>query len=338
MKKNKSYRSILLLFITSTLCWGFSLPEKSIRSAKLVIPPMINCDFKTAIALTDSIIYTNQADPFPYILKLTILGMRDVDFERTLDSSLFLRTSNHVTTLIDSMEEHDGKSSYSRMLAGFNKSMYSAFFLRNNSFVSGLQCGFDALDLLKEALLLDSTNTEVLFFLGLYDFARAELRTRLWWVLFWYPGDKKQGFERLALCSRKSTITGTAAALSLSEMYVKDQMIDKADSLLSLLEMQFPQSRFVLWTRAKYFETLKEFAKAAKVYEQLATSYEKTIEGRYNYFVTRNKAAHMHISAGQLDSAISVCKGILNEPDLKNYKTVKKDTERLLERTQNVEG
>jgi hypothetical protein len=46
----------------------------------------------------------------------------------------------------------------------------------------------------------------------------------------------------------------------------------------------------------------------------------------------------MHISAGQLDSAISVCKGILNEPDLKNYKTVKKDTERLLERTQNVEG
>jgi tetratricopeptide (TPR) repeat protein len=322
----------------ASICFGFSLPEKSVASSRLVIPPMINCDFKKALSLTDSIIETDSRDPFPYILKLTVLGMRDMDFERTIDSALIISTNQKATVLIDSIEKHFGKSSYSRMLSGFNKSMYSAFFLRSNAYVSGLQHGFDALEHLKEALDLDSANTEVYFFLGLYDFARAELRSRLWWVLFWYPGDKKRGFERLSVCSRKSTITGTAAALSLSEVYIKEKMLDKADSLLSLLEKAYPESRFVLWSKVKYFEALKDYAKAAAIYEQLAASYNGTIEGRQNYFMAKNKAAHMHTSAGQRENAIILCKGILSEPDLNNYKSVKKDTQRLLERTQNVEG
>lgn len=338
MKKTISIYPYILVFAISFCSWGFTLPEKSIKSTKIVIPPMINCDFKIAIGLTDSIINGNKRDPFPYILKLTVLGMRDMDFESTLDSSLFLATSRYAGILIDSMERHDGKSSYSRMLAGFNKSMYSAFFLRNSMYGPGLQSGFAALDLLKESIALDSTNTEVLFFLGLYDFARAELKTRLWWVLFWYPGDKNRGFERLKLCSKYSAITGTAAALSLSEAYIKEHMLGKADSLLTQLEALFPESRFVLWTRIKYFEEKQDFSKAAALYEQLAESYQKTKEGRYNYFVTKNKAAHMHINAGNRAAANSLCNDLLKEPDLEKYKSVKKDTQRLLERMHNGES
>ncbi len=338
MKKNIIVYSNIFLLAVHFCSWGFSLPEKSITSTKMVIPPMINCDFKTAIALTDSIIKDDKRDPFPYILKLTVLGMRDVDFECTLDSALFLSTSRYVGMLIDSMEQQDGKSSYSRMLAGFNKSMYSAFFLRNSMYASGIQSGFAALDLLKESIALDSTNTEVLFFLGLYDFARAELRTRLWWVLFWYPGDKNRGFERLKMCCKNSTITGTAAALSLSEAYIKEKMLGNADSLLSQLEILYPESRFVLWTRIKYFETKQDYRKAASLYEQLAESYQKTKEGRYNYFVTKNKAAHMHIDAGNPSAAILLCNDLLKEPELEKYKSLKKDTQRLLERMRNGEG
>jgi tetratricopeptide (TPR) repeat protein len=338
MKKNILIRSFIFLFAISSCAWGFTLPEKCITSTKIVIPPMINCDFKTAIGLTDSIIKSNKRDPFPYILKLTVLGMRDVDFECTLDSALFLSTSRYTGMLIDSMERCDGKSSYSRMLAGFNKSMYSAFFLRNSMYGPGIQSGFVALDLLKESIALDSTNSEVLFFLGLYDFARAELRTRLWWVLFWYPGDKNRGFERLRLCSKNSVITGTAAALSLSEAYIKEHMLGKADSLLSQLETLFPESRFVLWTRIKYFEAKEDPEKAAALYEQLAESYQKTTEGRYNYFVTKNKAAHMHHDAGNRAAANSLCNELLKEPDMEKYKSLKKDTQRLLERMQNGEG
>ncbi|MBN1601821.1 MAG: hypothetical protein JW915_09440 [Chitinispirillaceae bacterium] len=338
MNTSQIHFSLAWVLLVASLCFGFSLPEKSVASSRLVIPSMINCDFKEALALTDSIIETNSRDPFPYILKLTVLGMRDMDFERSIDSALIVSTNKKAALLIDSLEKHHGKSSYSRMLAGFNKSMYSAFFLRSNAYVSGLQNGFEALEFLKEALELDSTNTEVYFFLGLYDFARAELRSRLWWVLFWYPGDKNRGFERLSVCSRKSTITGTAAALSLSEVYIKEKMLDKADSLLSHLEQMYPESRFVLWSRAKYFEALKDYAKAAVSYEKLAASYNRTSEGRHNYFMTKNKAAHMHTSAGQRENAIILCKAILSEPDLNKYKSVRKDTQRLLERTQNVES
>jgi tetratricopeptide (TPR) repeat protein len=178
----------------------------------------------------------------------------------------------------------------------------------------------------------------VLFFLGLYDFARAELRTRFWWVLFWYPGDKNRGFERLRMCSKYSAITGTAAALSLSEAYIKENMLEKADSLLTQLEILYPESRFVLWTRIKYFEAKQNYSKAAALYEQLAESYQKTSEGRYNYFVTKNKAAHMHTDAGNPETAISLCNALLKEPDLEKYKSLKKDTQRLLERTRNGEG
>ena len=334
----KKVYTVLSLIALNGCVQAFTLPQACIIRTELIIPYIINNDFHSALTSTDSIIDIDPNDPFPYILKLTALGMRDLDFDRTLDSVTFLSTYQHAIESVNALELKSGKSSYSRMMAGFCMAMYSAYYLRNKSYIAALQNGFDALDILEEARVIDSTNTEVLMFLGLYDFARAELKSRLWWILFWYPGNRSTGIAKLKQCSIKSTLTKTASKLSLSEIYIKENKMFSADSLLAELEQQYPQSRFVFWSKVKYFEAQKDYAKAAKIYEKLAQSYLKTQEGRYNYFVTTNLAAHMLKNSGQLNDALALCQSLLREPDLNQYKDIRKDTQRLMERVEHAES
>jgi tetratricopeptide (TPR) repeat protein len=223
-------------------------------------------------------------------------------------------------------------------MVGLSKIMHASFYLRKKAYISAMQNGLDGLDILNEAQRIDSTNTEVLMFLGMYDFARAELKNRLWWVLFWYPGDQKTGIERLRRCSIQSTLMRTAAKLSLSEIYIKEGHLKSADSLLVELETRYPHSRFVLWSRVKFYEAQSKYSEAAKTYTQLSDSYQKTTEGRYNHLVSRYKAAQMFRNSGEITAAISLCQSLLNEPDLRTYKDLFKDTRRLLERVQNAES
>ncbi len=310
------------------------MPARSTAGAESVIPYIIDSDFKTALNSIDSMIRIDSEDPFPYILKLTALGMRDIDFDRTIDSAAFLSTYQKAIDCSNKLESTSGKTSYSRMMVGLCKVMHASFYLRNKAYFAAMQNGFDALDILDEARKIDSSNTEVLMFLGMYDFARAELKSRLWWVLFWYPGNVDAGIEKLKRCSQESTLMRTAAKISLSEIYIKENKLKAADSLLNALEKQHSHSRFVQWSRAKYFETQKNFSKAAKIYEMLAHSYLNTAEGLYNSFITRYKAAEMFRNAGEITSAKSVCQNLLSEPDLAKYKEVFRDTQRLWERVQ----
>lgn len=257
--------------------------------------------------------------------------MRDVDLEMTVDSLLFLRTYTKAVECIDAYEKKNGISSYSRTILGFSKTIHSTYFLRRKMYVTALQNGLDALKLLREAKALDTTNTDVDFFLGLYDYGKAEMRTRLWWVLFWYPGGKKEGIQKLEQCSRSACMTKNAAMLSLSEIFVSEKQIDKGLSLLEHLETMFPESRFVHWSRAKYYETNKMYLEAAAVYNKLSQLYSNTADGAYNALFTKSKEAAMYLEAGQKGKAAELCRIILADPTL-SKKGLKKDTEKLLER------
>lgn len=198
-------------------------------------------------------------------------------------------------------------------------------------YVTALQNGLDALKLLREAKTLDTTNTDVDFFLGLYDYGKAEMRTRLWWVLFWYPGGKKEGIQKLEQCSKSACMTKNAAKLSLSEIYISEKHNDRGLSLIEQLETSFPESRFVHWSKAKYYESNKMYNEAAIVYNKLSHLYSNTANGSYNALFTKSKEAAMYLEAGQKEKAAELCRIILADPTL-SKKDLKRDTEKLLEK------
>ena len=323
---------LLILFSLPLRAVPFSIPSKLQIPSQHIVSSILNCEFNEAFRLSDSLHKELPDDPLPSLLKLASIGMRDIDFDRTLDSAEFLNTYQKTIDLIKLFETADGISSYSLTLEGLCKAIHAAFYLRIKSYGSALQNGFDALRLLKDAKELDPTNTEVDLFLGLYDYGRAELRSRLWWVFFWSPGNKKEGIHKLEDCSKSAFLTGTAAQLSLSDIYTKEGKPELSLPVIERLEKKYPQSRFVLWAKAKYFEQIEKYNDAALAFEKLSLSYAQFPEGEYNSLVTKNQLAHMLSLAGEKEQADEVCRAILDEKLIKQNKDIKRDTEKLLER------
>lgn len=319
----------LLYFSLNVTAFCVAVNKRDITHA--ITSSIVNCQFDRAIFLSDSMIRFDPTDPLGPVLKLATLGMRDVDLEITVDSSLFLSTFALAEKTVLSYEVKNGVTSFSLTMSGFTKAIHSSYFLKRKLYVAALQNGLDALKMLKQAKELDPQNTDVDFFLGLYDYAKSELKSKLWWVLFWYPGGKKEGINKLINCSNSACITNEAARLSLSDIYITEKDPDKSNLVLVELEKKYPLSRFVLWTRTKYFESKKMYADAARCFELLSLSYGAQLHGGYNSNVTKYRAAQMYFEASQNEKAAVFCREILSS-SYKNKKELIKDTKKLLER------
>jgi hypothetical protein len=120
------------------------------------------------------------------------------------------------------------------------------------------------------------------------------------------------------------------AAFALAEIYVREKMPAECGRLVERLAQDFPESRFTLWTQAKYFESRRLFYEAGLMYELLAVSYAAAPAGRYNSFLMRNLQAHMLLRAGQNKEAADSCRSILHETPAGREIPVYHDTKKLL--------
>lgn len=325
-------RVVIFIFsMVFSVCGAFSLPEYLRVPSKRIVTNIIKCNFTIAFNICDSLIELYPNDPMPHLLKLTSMGMRDVDCEQTFDSAGFIATFQRTSSLINDYKKNNGVSSYILSLDGFSKAMHAAFFLRKKAYFDVLHNGLDAIKLLSEAKELDPTNTDVDFFLGLYDYGKAELKKKLWWVIFWYPGSKADGIRQLTECSKSGFLTSTAAKLSLSDIYLEEKKPEISASIVSKLEGEYKDSRFVLWAKAKYLESKKQYDSTALVYERLSEFYALIPEGKHNFLFTRNRMAHMLKLSGKKEDAAEICRALLNDKQVNKYRDIKNDTRKLLE-------
>jgi tetratricopeptide (TPR) repeat protein len=233
---------------------------------------------------------------------------------------------------VDEYEKAHGVSSYSSTLKGFTLGIHASYHLKNKSYFGAASTGLDAIKLMKEARELDPANTDVNFFLGLYDYARADIKKKLWWVLFWFSGNKESGIQQLEAGAKSALLTKIASQLAISDIYLEQKQPEKSRKIIEKLKKELPNSRFVMWAEAKYFEDQKMHGEAALVYGRLSESYGKQPHGTFNAIVTKNKQAHLHAKANETGAAINVCKQILERGKDKRANSLIKDTEKLLDK------
>lgn len=262
---------------------------------------------------TDSLMAVDSTEPlYPY-LHLCALGLRDLDFDQIIDTSVFLTTYKKTIRTINVYEKYHGRTSYSMTLLGFALASHSSFYLLHKKYFSAIGTGLDAMKIFNKAKKSDSTNYDVDLFLGLYNYAKGELKKRLWMVLFWYPGSKKQGIQSLEACRYNSQLVSEGAKVVLIDIYVMESKYDKSKILADSLFKKYPNSRFLFWSRARYFEALKEYAKAANEYGELADSYANEKYGDYNSLVTRHKQIGLLDKSGHEKEAVRIAKQTLDE-------------------------
>jgi hypothetical protein len=327
--------TLLLLFAMVCTVSAFKLPDKHSEIAGPAVKGILECRFDDVLRMTDSVFSADRKNPLAAVLHLAALGMRDVDFDTMVDSAAFMRSFERARNAVNEYESTAGINSYVMTLRGFVLGMHASFHLKNKSFIAAAGTGLDAIRVMKEARELDTANTEVNFFLGLYDYAKADLKKRLPAVMFWYPGDKASGIRQLERGAQSAVLTGTASMLALSDIYISERQARKSRDIIYTLKREIPNSRFLLWAEAKYFEGQRMFSQAAAAYGRLADSYDKEAHGAYNGAVTRNKQAHAHNRAGEKKAAADACKLILERRagnDDRRINSIIRDTEKLLKR------
>lgn len=326
-------RLFFLIPAAVLFCHSFSqayfIPENQKLFAQYCVNEILSGHYAGTLHLADSAALADKDDPLAPIIRLIAIGVRDVDLDTLLDSSGFFQSYQTAVSRIALYEKQHGVSSYTLMLLGFCKGLHASFYLRLESYIAAMQTGFDALKLLDDAYKLDSTNTDALLFLGLYDYARGELKKKLWWVLFWYPGSKERGIMRLRKCSETGMLASTASFLALVDIYVREKKPSECLSIIKQLEKNSSQSRFTLWATAKYFESSKKYYEAALSFELLSLSYSSEPAGTYNSLITKNRQAHMLYLAGRKKEASALCLTILQRAQSKRNKLIYKDTDKL---------
>lgn len=308
------------LIVAAICAWalpacGLTLAPGKRLAANAAVDRMISSDFSGALALCDSMIRTDEADPLAWMLRLAAIGLHDLDLDSAVKSLDFDTGFAKVSRVLDAYERTNGVSSYSLTVKGFARATAAAYYLWRKKYLAGLDLGFDALARLGEAKKLDNANLDVDFFLGLYTYARADLKKTFWWAFFWYQGEKEEGIRSLRSCSSGSQFCRRAADLVLGEVLYREKRYRESDSVTSALSRSYPQSRLIRWTCAKRAESARVWTDAAGYYRTLANEYDSIPAARRNCSMTRNKAAHMYFLAGNRVEALRECRILLGRCD-----------------------
>lgn len=276
--------SLLLLF---SFVNGMDVPQRQRDDADNIIGFIINCDFNKALLISDSLSKILPEEPLYPILNLMTYGLRNLDFDRAVDTAAFMESYRKSKVSMEKYKKKNGITSYGLTLEGFIKASYASYRIYHGKYFSAIGEGLDAVKLLKEANKIDTTNVDSYFFLGFYSYARGELKKRLWMLLFWYPGSRKEGKRMLEECSETAQIASIPSQMILADIYREEKEYDKNKALIYKLLTKYPKSRFMMWARARREEQLKNYKEAAEAYGWLADSYEETKHGAYNALVTR---------------------------------------------------
>ncbi|MCX7725648.1 MAG: hypothetical protein N2053_02235 [Chitinispirillaceae bacterium] len=327
--RGKIISFFIFLSISSNI-YAFSIPQNKKSISEKCVEYILATKYDSALLFIEK--NEEKEVPLYFVLKLTVLSMRDVDFETPIDTLFFMKIYNEAIKKCEKYETVNEKSSYSRMLYGTTKAIYAANLLKQKKYFAAVPVGFNAMDLLNEAYKIDSTNYDAEFFLGLYEFALSELRSKLWWVLFWYPGNRANGIKRVRRCAENGIIIGKAALIPLCEMYIQDKKAEEARKIMEEFKKKYPDSRFVLWSEAKYYESQREYNKSAEIFEKLSESYKREKYGEFNYIFTIFKKAEMNFKNGDKVATSVICKELLKNPSLNKYKDLKKEVEKLYAR------
>jgi len=158
----------LILILIPTVISAFEIPPAHRPVIDSAVRYILECRFDEAVSVTDKAYLNSSAGSdgkdnglaaIAAVLHTAALGMRDVDFDTTVDAAAFAASFDRAKAAVDGYEKRlGGANSYLLTLRGFSLAIHAAFHLRHGSYFAAAGTGFDAIKAMKEARGLDSAN------------------------------------------------------------------------------------------------------------------------------------------------------------------------------------
>ena len=330
MKNNFFYAVFVVL--VPYVCGAFEVSIAEKEAAAVVMDEIAWCRFDHAQSMVDSMIRADSTEPLYWMLGLSAISLRQLDIAESSGPDDFTPAYEKAMRCLDVFERSaPGRMSYLLTMKGFIQLVAAAHTMQRKSYFKGLRMGLDAVSLCKKARETDSANRDAEFVVGLYSYARAELKRKFWGILFWYSGDKLSGIAAMERCVKGAAIVGPTAAMVLQDIYVREGMFDAAREGIDRLLARYPECRFVLWSKAKLYDAKKNFGPAAQTYGALADAYSEAPLAKKSMALTRWCEAQRYYWAGDAYHAEAACRRLLDSCKSKSCEQCG-DAEKLLKK------
>jgi len=249
----KAVVMILAFFCAAAFSQTYRVNDEAIAQARILNNFLVNCQFDKAYKMTDDLLRRHPEEPLYYYLAVAAIGLKNLDFDEVLDKEKFFEIYDKGIKLVETMLENDPNSCDLIMIRGFLMSANAAFLLLEGRLAAGARLGLRSLEILRQAHACDPKNYDTQYYLGFFDYAQAELRRRLGplGIFTGLTRNPQQGISALERCVRYARFMNRAAEMVLVDVYVRENRLDKAAELLPRLLKEFPESRFLLWTKKR---------------------------------------------------------------------------------------
>jgi len=167
---------------------------------------------------------------------------------------------------------------------------------------------------LERALVIDSTNYDVYFGLGAYDYWRSVKTKTFWWLPFF--GDKRQaGIKEVWIAAEKGKYSQIESKYALIRIYHEDRNWKAMfDLWFGKLETVNPNDPFSLWWLSDGYAQLGQWANSENAYGQLLKTIlaspfyhpNAELELRYNIAFAQNRQNKSREAIDNLKQAISL--------------------------------
>lgn len=262
-------RMIILCLIV--MAFAYTVPDSLRNEAKSINDLLINCQFDSAKTIYESLLEKDSTEPLYYYLKLASLGLEALDRDEFLNEDDFTETYKRGMKLLDSNKQLE-TDSYLTMLKGFMYTSFSAFQLIGGKYFSAVGKGKDGLAAIERSRELDSTNHDLDYYLGFFNYAQGDLKERVP-ILFWLDDSSQEGLSQLRRCREKGLFMNNAADMVLVDVMIRENELVDGETMLYPMMGKYPQSRFLLWTEARLKEAQNDTIATVDVYTKLTLSY-----------------------------------------------------------------
>lgn len=179
---------------------------------------------------------------------------------------------------------------------------------------------------LVKALEMDSTNYDVYYGLGAYDYWRSAKTKALWWLPFF--GDKrKQGIEYHLIAINKGKYTTNECRYALIRIYHEEADFDSMFNAWYKIEDLNPDDPFALWWLADGYVQLGQWENAENMYKRLLNVMMESPYYHPNGEVSvRYRIAYAQYNQNKIDDAYQNLKlalaledRVVDHADIKDY-------------------
>jgi tetratricopeptide (TPR) repeat protein len=311
------YKIIIIVFIFLQISLAEDWIDENIELT-------INGNFNKALLLLEKRIENNPADFRSYFYLAATLNSKMTHYENLKFENEFNSAIENTISLLNLTQKENifipDSTKALRLFYLGSAYGYRGFFEgKKGNWYPALSNGLKAIDLLEQAIELDSTLLKAYVGIGTYDYwSSSKIKFALW--LPFIPDNREKGIEMIKKSIAEKSPARYIAMHQLVYILIDYERYDKAQIYADLIIKKYPKSQFMWWAYSHVFYKMRNYEKAISAYKYLLNLIQNDNETHTVHIIKCNlKLAQLYFESEKYSECLFHCNNILKNKNIISF-------------------